>query len=795
MLRSHITAALRNLARNKLYACLNIMGLAIGFAAALIIAVYVRYELSYDRFIPGYPLVFRASTSMTMPGGSPFAIDGVSNEVAAWLKLDMPGLDSVARISSAQVMLRQGQIENSETLYWADPTFFYVMPLPSLAGDPTAALADPNGLVITRRIARKYFGTDAPIGKTLQANGHWLRVAAVLEDLPPNTHLNTEIFGSGLASFSSLAIYDSKASHERESVTEGFSYFRMKSPASLRKLDEQLGASMTRHMGKEQTDVFHVKAVPLADIHFQDAGPDAMKPAGDRLATYAVAVSGILILSLACINFINLMTAMAGLRAIEVGVRKVAGAGQSRLMTQFVGESLLLVITAASIALSLVELLLPQINAFLGTALEFSPSREPRFAAVVIGGVLCMGSIAALYPAFVLANFRPTQVFAGKTSTATGSTLLRKLLVIFQFAALIGVTLTALIVNRQLSYATENRMRLDHDAVLLISQGCKGAFKNAVESLPGVRNTTCALSAPLNLNISSTMVNLANGSQTTLYDSWVDYNFFSFFGLKPIAGRLFSSEYGADAAAGSARTIPVVLNETGVRALGFTSPSAAIGQTYRTSPETTFSIIGVVPDFHVTSIREKVLPTDYMVDQQRLELLSVKLAGQAIPDTITKIDALWKQQGQQQPIRRLFYSEYIESLYKDTTRQSKLFGVFTGLASLLACMGLFGLSAFTAARRTKEIGIRKSMGAGTGEVMQLLMWQFAKPVLWATLIAWPVAGFCMNRWLQGFAYHVAPSPWLFLGVTTLALTVSLLTVSVHCYLVARAKPVAALRYE
>jgi len=472
------------------------------------------------------------------------------------------------------------------------------------------------------------------------------------------------------------------------------------------------------------------------------------------------------------------------------------------LIAQFIGDALLYVILSMTLAFALVELLLPLANAFLGRTIVFDYWREPVLLGAIVALTLVVGLAAGAYPAFVLSAYRPAAVLKTGKSRSGRVRGVRTLLVTLQFAILIGLVVAAGVVYCQTRYALTNALRVDMDQVLLIDGKCRTALEQTLRSLAGVRAIACASDTALNLDVNQGQVILPDGRQIYLYRSPVDFDFFAFFGVKPVAGRLFSERFGADAVSPdpAAPWHPsLIINEQAARMLGYASPQAAIGNRVRLLGDTDKAlpseIVGVVPDISFKTVREPVGPTAYYVDPSQGRRLSVRLDGKRIPETLAAIDRAWRQSGPPQPINRFFLDAHLQELYVDVIRQGQVFAGFAGLAVLIACLGMFGLSAFTAEQRTKEIGIRKAMGAETGDILRLLLWQFAKPVLWANVIAWPVAAYLMERWLQGFAYRIALPPWLFLAASAFALGIAVATVLTHAFLVACAKPVTALRYE
>jgi len=804
MLRNYLAAALRNLARNRLYAAINILGLAVAFSAVILIALYVRHERSYDRFLPGHSDVYRISAATVGGGTAANATDDLRGPIAADLRAYFPQITHIAELRNTfgNVSLRRGNVESLEPAFtWADPEIFDVMPFPVAAGDARAALAQPDGLVMTRRMARKYFGKDTPIGETIEVDrARTLRVMAVLEDLPSNTHLSMEVFGSTLA----------LPPLQPGFVYRAYVYLRLApgtSPDALRAalpdfIDRDIGAPVTA--GKRSNSL-ELQLAPLADIHLRPTGALNMKSGGDPRLLNAITLVGGLILLVAVINFVNLTTARAAQRGVEIGIRKAVGAHRSDILQQFVGEALVQTFLAVLVAIALAELLLPRLNAFAGTAIRFDYLDPAVFAGLLAltGGI---GVLAGFYPALVASLFGPAAVLKGAGSQAPGSGWLRQWLVLAQFGILIGLVLATAIVQMQTRFGLLQGLRFDQDQLLTInvpaSQCERSAFTDAVRALPGVLGAAC--DNDLLGNYGTQQYRGPDGRDVTLQNSSIGPGLFELMGLKPVAGRFHERNRTGDefpwnpSDVDLARSYPTVINETAARLLGFDDPAAAIGRSFSSltnvRPGVRRQIIGVVPDFARDSVRIPIAPVLY--DNSGGYRLEVKLRRERVPETLAAIDDLWKQHSPlPAPISRRFHEEYVQELYGDLTRQGQLFSLFSVLTLVLAGVGLFGLASFIAERRTMEIGLRKALGATTGDVLRLLLWQFRRPLLWANLVAWPVAGYLMQRWLAGFAYRIDLPLWLFPAAALAVLLVALATVSAHALAVARAKPVAALRCE
>jgi putative ABC transport system permease protein len=506
-----------------------------------------------------------------------------------------------------------------------------------------------------------------------------------------------------------------------------------------------------------------------------------------------------------------MMTARAARRAVEVGVRKAVGATRRQIIVQFLGECLFYAGLALVIAVIAVKLTLPAFNGFLLREIAFDLMSDPLLDAALAAIWLVTGLAAGVYPALVLSMFRPSVVLKGVAALPGGSGRVRQALVVFQFGTLIALIVATLTIHRQTQYAIEERLRLPGDQIFVARSPCRPAFRDAVVQISGVRAASCSSGSALSLDRLGTALETPKGAKVSFRLAPVDPSFFALLEVRPLAGRLFSPDRGEDNVLRADTNVEanpsIVINESGARALGFAQPQAAVNQyrrwqriapngtNFRLDANRSSQIIGVIPDLAVGSVRDAIEPTAYYLDPSMVYTLILKLDGTSIPATMDAVRKLWAKQGQPSPFEGVFRSQYVNDLYADILRQSALFATFSGVAVAIAALGLLSLAVFTAERRTREIGLRKVMGASRWDILRFISWQFTRPVLWANLFAWPVAWLAMRRWLEGFAYHIDLNPLLFVAASALALVIALVTVAAHAVLVARTRPAAALRYE
>lgn len=819
MWRNYLVTAVRNLERNRFYAGVTIAGLAIGFAAALLIGLYVRDELTYDRFTPGAERVFLASQTIVMGASQPLETQYTQMMLAEPLKAEFQEIEAVARLSPSYFppTVRRGEIVGAEqNLFWGDPNFLEVVRLPLVAGERSSALAAPDSIVLTRATARKYFGRDAPLGETLRVEGQPMRVTAVLEDLPSQTHMTAQIIASARAPQSPISQYEAINGPNTNTLA---TYVRLRPGASIETMQARLRTFLDRRLPLGPAESLQpiqrtLHLIPLPKVHLTRASQGTLKPPADPGVIAGIALMGGLIVVVAAINFVTLMTARAARRAVEVGVRKAAGARRIDLIAQFMGEAMVYVLVAGVCAVALAELLMGPFNAFLQRSIAFDYLSDPALAASMAGVVAATGLLAGAYPALVLSKYRPAAVLKGGPVEGGGGRLVRTGLVVAQFSVLIALIVAAVTIGRQTLYALNEGMRVEQDQVLLVfSRPCSERLRDLMRAQAGVRSAACVSAMALDMADSRDEISLGD-RRSDVSVAAVDFDFFEVFGIEPLAGRFFDRSRPADGEAGGADSYaPVVLNETAARRLGFSSPQAAVGASvrwhgvwdesqrkavYTIPPLKPSRVIGVAPDFTLGSLRDPVKPTLFAIGRNLPPYsigLAAKLDGARIPETLAAVDAAWRQVGGGRPLLRVFADQFTLRLYIDTLIQGATVALAALVALSIACLGLFALSAFTTEQRTKEIGVRKAMGASAGDILGLLIWRFSRPVLAANIIAWPAAWLAMRWWLDGFAYHVELAAWTFAAAGAGALAIAWATVFTHALRVARAKPVNALRYE
>jgi putative ABC transport system permease protein len=830
MWRHYLRLALARLAAERLYSAVSILGLTVGFSVAILVGLYARHELSYDRWLPDHQRLYLAVQTLIPPAnGAPWRSYATRTDVAKSLRTDVAGIDAVARLAPAGVVITRGDVATAEPDFgWADPNFFDLLKFKVLAGDPRTALEAPDGLVLTRSLARKYFGGDAPLGEsltvqTLQGGAGsrpetlgpaiQMQVRAVIEDPPPDTNLKVSAFGSALAP--PIHAADQQPAGVFGQVA--FTYVRLSPGASAAAVQARLPAFVAHRIASIplQGNRLALTLTPLAALHLPAQrinNPGAVNPPADpRVLQAMVAIAGLVLLT-AIVNFVGLATARGARRAVEVGVRKAVGASRRDLIFQFMTETVLQALIALVLAVAVAELAAPYVGAFVQRILRLDYT-DPLLMVAIPGLGLLAGVVAGAYPAFLLSAFRPVTALKGGPQAAGGSAGVRQGLVIVQFAVLILLMLVIATLYRQTGAALDQARRFGGDHVLWIGENglCGGAFEARVRSLPGVRAVSCSANTAISNRGADSSAVTRDGRLVPVTLGPMDVDFFPFYGIRPIAGRLFSPDRGEDVMLmqpGAAGWPSVILNASAVRRLGFASPQAAVGQVIRWGrldwrpgspagplPPGPSPVVGVVPDYVMGASREPTQPMIYWIDPAFFGTVSVKLDGAATPEVLAGLDRIWRDTGHIRPMRRRFLDQAVRQAYADVLILSTVIAVCAGIALVIACIGLFALAAFTAEQRTKEIGVRKALGAGTTDLVRLLLWQFTKPVLVACLIASPLAWLVMRRWLEGFPERVGQPPWLFAASAAAAVLIAWLTVGAHTLIMARARPVSALRYE
>ena len=814
MLYNHFKIAIRQIYKRKIYSFLNIFGLAIGIGSCLLILKYVLYERSYDDFHPFADEIHRLRLDAYRGGELAWQSATVFPAFGPTMKADFPEITDMCRLHDADMVLTnpETQIKFGETKgYYADPSFLQMFQLEFLHGDPHIAFSQPNKMAISESLAKKYFGQTDVVGKQLIEKDPDLfqtyEIAGVFKDYPDNSHLIIDY----LLSYKTLAVEIQQTWPDTTNATETswgwydfYTYFQLKSGTDVKALKAKFPAFMDKYINdpaKEAGSNFVgvIDILPMPDIHLYSNANQEAEVNGDGKSVSLLFLIAFFILAIAWINYVNLATARSLERSKEVGVRKVLGAERKQLITQFLTESLLLNIIAFLLALVLVQLTEPlfqQIFEFPHTRLLLD-NASFLFGAI---GVLFIGAlVSGLYPAFVLSGFRPVTILKGLFKSTTQGTLLRKGLIVFQFVTSIALIIGTVVVHNQVQFMRNQDLGVNIDQTLVLSgpesvsdsiyDGIFTPFKSEVLKLPDVQDITRSAYVP------GREIYWTNGVRWlkpetgthTIYTQGVDDQFVEAYGLGLVAGRNFSKERGEDERA-------CLLNERALSILGIPSPEVALGERVRRGNDT-LTIVGITKDFHHLGLQKAIDPVIFLYRPGNQSYLSLKVTNNNMQSTVAAVQQQWETHFPNDPFDYFFLDEYFDRQYKTETIFGSLFTFFALLAVFVASLGLFGLSSYEVLQRTKEIGIRKVLGASTIGIVQLLSKDFLKLVFIAMLIASPLAWYFMDQWLQDFAYRTHIGWWVFGVAGFLAFLIAFITVSSQSIKAATDNPVKSLRSE
>ena len=818
MFRNYLKIAIRSLIKQKIYTAINLLGLAVSIAACLLIVLYVKHEISYDTFFPNAGRIYKMGLERKYPNHSTF-FALVPHSYAGTIQRDFPEVENTLQLLGPnQDMLVNYKISENETktfeedyFLFADSSFFSFFDINLFKGDKRTALTIPNQVIVSRTTAQKYFGEEDPLGKTLSGNFGEVKVTGVFENLPDNSHLRFD----AIASFAGAEFRKAENFISFDSQT----YLKLRSGADAKGLeakfpkmvDTYASGQIERELGQSWEDYkkagngYRYFLQPLTSIHLDPTNLEfTFTPSGNLKYIYVLSFIAVLILVIACINFTNLATARSAERAREVGVRKVMGSLKNQLMAQFMTEAILLAMIGTIIAGLVASLLLPSFNTLVEKQLHFVFTADVVLG--LVGFALLVGILAGLYPAFVLSTFNPVVVLKGNfTATAKGAWL-RNGLVIFQFMISIILIVGTLVVSQQMRYMQNKNLGFDKELVLMIERAWAlekktHTFVEEIKAFPEVISLGGTSSRIGNRNDVFGQMFQPQGSTEvlTVKSMIMDDEFGPNIGFTLNEGRFFSKE--------TSDSLSILLNETAVKTIGLTDPVGRKlsnkdlfrGDSARQQTRL-FTVIGVVNNFHFQSLRDEITPLvifskEIFGPQSNSNYLAVRLKRDGFKEAIVKIGNKWKEFVPGRPFSYEFLEDNLNHDYAEEQRSGKLFRVFSGLAIIIACVGLFGLSAYTASLRTREIGIRKVMGATAGGMVMLLSKDFTKLVVIAFVLAAPLAWWMMDQWLSGFAYRIGLGAGSFIIAGVLALVIAWLTVSYQSIKAAIVNPVRSLKGE
>jgi putative ABC transport system permease protein len=793
MIVNYLKTAFRHLVRYKTYSLINIMGLAVGIACCLLVLMYVSHELSFDSFHHDVDRIFRIAQRIQKEAAE-LETARVAAPLIPAIRENFPEVEHAVRF---QLATWDSLVERGEKKFYeewvmiAEGDIFKVLTIPFVRGNPEKALDRPGTVVITERIAKKYFGSEDPINETLTLWGNAVEVTGVIQDCPGNTHLRYDIIVS-------LNGFEDVWNLDNWGWTGFYAYVKLKPFVDPKNFEEKISHIASIYAREELEEggvIFTFYLQPIASIHLHSNLVSEIGSPGNPKNIYIFSVLGFLILLISCINFTNLSTARSANRAKEVGVRKVVGAHRVQLARQFLCESVLAAALSTVIALMIVAIVLPHFNKLTGQDFSFRSLLKPSILLTLIGISLLAGAIAGSYPAFLLSRFQPVRILKSSTGPDSRGNVIRKVLVVGQFCITIVLVIGTLVVYKQVSYMKNMYLGFEKEQKLIIP----GNIRERYESLkaeflkhPSITGAAACWNVPGRLAnlIEARLVGEEEEKAQSMNFYYVDHDFIPQYNIEMVAGRAFQKEIRSDI------NNSFILNETAVRAFGFSSPEEVLGKKmYEGGSGGIGTIIGVTKDFFYKGLQTEVEPLVMQFRPDFFSTLSLEIRTDNLNETLSFVENKWNELQLGRLFSYFFLDEDFDRHYRSEENLGRLYATLTLLALFVSCLGLGGLSALTAEQRTKEIGVRKVLGASVPHIVFLLLSEFTKWILVASLVAWPVAYFSMQKWLQEFAYRTNIGLWVFVSSAALAFFISVFTVSYQSLKAAAANPVDSLRYE
>jgi putative ABC transport system permease protein len=794
MFKNYFKIAFRNLWRHRVFSGINILGLAVGMTACFLIFLYVRFEMSYDNMHSKSPDIYRiicdikTPTETLKPNGPSWAVG------PHLMKGDFPQVVSSARITGDEILVRKGNVKFQEkNSIWADSTFFDIFDFKLVRGNRHTALNEILDVVFSESAAKKYFGKTDPLGQTVLLTGDGLtaKVTGIMQDIPENSTIKADMIVS-------MNTITRKFNPELDNQWGNYgnnTFVLLKPGASPELFAKQLPAFLEKMNGTEMKKLNMYPTLmleKLKDVYLRSTRDDAKT--GNIKNVYIFSIVAVFILLIACFNFINLTTARSAERAKEVGIRKVVGAGRQQLTWQYLGESVIVCLIAFFISIGAAALLLPSFNTLAGKTISAGIFEHWGMIGALFIASIGIGLLAGIYPALVLSSFKPVSVLKGRFSTGTKGILLRKVLVVSQFTISIALIISVLVVYLQLNFMRGQDLGFSKDQMMILDtygDPAKEAFMQTVGALPNVKSVTMSSSVPGggNPGAYSQIQNVKGEMQIANLDLYfVDWDYIKQFNIKMAAGRAFSRDFQTDT------TQAMILNESAAKQFGYRTPQDAVGRNFDQWGRKG-KIIGIMKDFHFKSLQDEIKPLSMRIEPKGCNLVSVKISANNLPATISVIEKKWNTLMPSRPFSYFFLDEFFDKQYRAEQRFGQLFLNFAILAIIISCLGLLGLASYSTMQRTREIGIRKVLGATVPNIVNLLSRDFLKLVAVAVVIASPVAWIVMHRWLQDFAYRIPIFWWVFVVAAITAALIALITVSFQAIKAAVSNPVVSLRSE
>jgi putative ABC transport system permease protein len=800
MFKNHFKIAWRNIRKNRLYSLINIFGLTIGITCCILIGVYIFDELSYDRFNTRANRIVRV-TAESGSGGTVSQFAQTGTKVGPQFSRSFPEIEAFVRLMKSQRVMAYGdKLFTEKNFLYADPSFFKIFSFSFVAGDMEQALSSTDKIVLTQSGAKKYFGNEGAVGKILKVNDKNFSVSAIVKDVPGNSQIQFDY----IVAFNNLKA----ASTEQWGTANYITYLLLRNKQDIDKVQQKIAAYMKTDAVRNEyravwSDYLTYHLEPLLRVHLYSS-MNGLEPNGSITYVYILGIIALLILSIACVNYTNLATAQAAGRSAEIGIRKVMGALKYQLFVQFIGESLLVISIAVIAAFLLSTQLFPVLNNITGKHLTPAVLLEAKPLLYIFIGTLIVGFAAGAYPALILSGAVIISILkTGFRFTSAGKGL-RKSLIVFQFVISVFLIIATIVILQQLNFIRNKNLGYDKQRILEVPVDSRVrsdyyTIKNRVSLLPQVQSVTGAHSSPVLVEWGDgiTTDNGHDKINLSINAIPVDLGFIKTFNMQIIAGTDYTTDDLKQLEAGNRNKHPeyaYILNETAAKKIGWSSQQA-IGKKLSVGESRPGFVKAIVKDFNFQSMHESIGPLMLFLDTQFVRRMFVKISGNNVPGTIQQIEKIWKGHVPYRPYEYRFLDDEFKSLYDTEQRAAQLFSIFSSLAILLACLGLFGLAAFTTVQRTKEIGVRKVLGANVRNITVLISKDFLKLVMIAAVIAFPVAWLVMNKWIESFAYRIDISIWVFIGAALTALLIALITVSFQVVKAAMANPVKSLRAE
>jgi putative ABC transport system permease protein len=810
MIRNYLKVAWRNLVKYKLISGINLFGLTVGMACCLLILAYISNELSFDRYNVNANRIYRVTRDFNNQNGSiSLRLSTISPPFGPYLTNDFPDIEKMTRLLDygTTPFRYEEKMFNETHAFFADENLFDVFTVKVLKGDPKRALADPFSVMLTEETAKKYFGNDEPMNKMIRCNNKVnFKVTGIYQAFPSNAHMHPSM----LLSFSTLrdsTIYGEENLRTNWGNNSFFTFLLLPEHYPVRTMIDRFPAFLDKHMdhrdfnGQDPSKFTSLGLQKLTDIHLYSHTDYEAEENGDIGRVYIFAAIALFILLIACINYMNLSTARSALRAREIGIRKVIGAERKELIFQFLTESVLLTWLAIILAAVLLYFLIPFLNRISDEHISGNILVKWQILVPLALAPFAIGILAGIYPSLFLSSFQPVKTLKGIFKAGGSNISFRKVLVVTQFAVSIILIICTLIVFRQLRYMQEKSLGLDKEHVITMLYNTAlydkyDAFRNELLQNQAVRDAARSSRIPSGRLLDDMGAFTLSGDSlkplnTDIKYVATDYDFVPSFGIHMVAGRNFSHAFGLD-------TSNFLINEAAVKTIGWKSPQAAIGKDFKYG-NAKGHVIGVMGDFHFESLHQQIVPMIFLLPSPSqsgfYNNLTVKISGGNMPSTLAFIESTWRKFVPGIPFQYNFLDEQFDNLYRSEQRQGTIIMTFACIAIFIACLGLFGLSAFAITQRIKEIGIRKVLGASVSQIVTLISSDFLRLVLIAALIAFPIAWFAMHNWLKDFAYRISIGLWVFLAAGFLATLVALITISLQAIRAALANPVESLRTE